>query len=128
MSISGNLQNPALVSKVAKVDLTNYSYQAVVQDNTGGIIVPTFATEQPFGIVQEGGVTNQAVQVAPINGGGRSRIVLSATLATGAAISIDATGQAAAAASGQYTIGQLEQGGAKGETGVVSLGFITITA
>jgi len=128
MSISGNLQNPALVSKIAVADLTDYSYQAVKQDSAGKIAACTASTDRPFGILQEGGVTNQSLQVAPINGGGRSRIVLSTTLATGAAVSIDATGQAAAEASGNYTIGELEQGGAVGETGVISLGFITVKA
>ena len=108
--------------------MSSYKYNAVKLDSNGKVAVITASTDLPYGILQNDPVTDEVAEVAPINGGGSSYIVLNATLASAALVSISASGRAAADTAGNYNIGQLESGGAIDELGVIRLGNITVKA
>jgi hypothetical protein len=119
---------PVTVSKTAAVDLSSSKFLGVKLDSDGKVTSTSSSLDQIYGIVQNEPVTGEAAEIAPVNAGGSSYFKLAGTLASGAQVAIDATGAGVAAASGKYTIGQLEFGGDSGDLGVVKLGFITVKA
>ncbi len=119
---------PNIVSKTAAADLSTYRYNAVKYDTAGKVVAISASTDLPAGILQNIPVTNEAAEIAPINGGGSSYVVSNETIAGAALTSISATGRAAAETAGNYNIGQVEDGGAIDELIVVRLGNITVKA
>lgn len=117
------------ISKEAAEDLSSAQYFVVSQDSDGLIEAVSASTEHPFGVLQNEPVTGEAGNVAPIGQGGITKIKIGvATLATDAEVSMDATGRAAPAISGKYTIGILTKGGAAGELGELLLSNPTLKA
>jgi len=128
---AGFRASPLPVSKTAGAVVTDKQNYACKLDTSGNVVPCTATTDVVYGIIQEytgSGVTGDAVEVAPVNGGGSSNIYLSGTIATGSLVTIDANGAASADAATNYNIGQLEAGGAVGELGVIRLGNITVKA
>jgi hypothetical protein len=128
---AGFVPAPVTVSKTAAEDLSAKKYYACKLNSSGQVAAISATTDVPYGIITgwyDDGVTNDAIDIAPVNGGGSAYIYLSGTIASAALITVDATGAASADAATNYNIGQLESGGAVGELGVVRLGNITVKA
>ena len=122
------LPNPKTVSKTAVADLSLLQYHAVKLDTAGKVTAITASTDLVYGIIQNTPVTDEAAEIAPINGGGSSFVYLSGTLASAVLVAPTASGTAMADTTGQYNMGQLEFGGAATEYGVLRLGNLTIKA
>lgn len=113
----------------AAQDFTNYRYSYVVADSNGKAALPSNGTNQVLGVIQNTPETGQEANVVPMGSGGTSKILLGATLAAGAKVSMEAdTGKAVAAASGSTPAGTLLQGGAEDELGEVLLSSQTVDA
>jgi hypothetical protein len=101
-------------------DLSLLQWTLVKLNTSGQAIAMAAITDTPFGVLQNAPASGESASVIPI-GGGLSRIALGATLTPGALVSSSATGLGVAAVATAYTVGQLLEGGANGEIGVINL-------
>ncbi len=108
------------ISRVAGGDLSTLQWNIVKLNSSGEAISMAAITDIPFGVLQNAPASGEIASIIPI-GSGLSRIALGATLAPGALVSGSAAGLAVAAVATAYTVGQLIDGGANGEIGVVNL-------
>jgi ATP-dependent protease Clp ATPase subunit len=96
----------------AAADFSSLRYRYVIADANGKAALPVAITNQVLGVIQNTPETGQEANVAPMGSGGSSKIVLGATLAAGAKVSMEAaTGKAIAAASTATPAGTLLTGG-----------------
>lgn len=117
-----------LVTKQAAMDLTDYKHYILKLNSSNKVTAITAITDTPYGVAQNGGVTDIEISIAPIGSGQVSKIILGATLATGAKASVGSTGKAVADASTSHCIGIIEDGGADTNTGSILLTNLTVTA
>ena len=117
---------PLTVSKTASSVITQH--YGVKLNSSEGIDQCGLTADVTFGIAQNSGVTGDAIDVAPVNGGGSSYVILGGTIASAALVRIHTDGKAAADLASAFNIGVMEQGGAVGELGVVRLGNLTVKA
>lgn len=116
MSSEQNLQT---LSKVATaVSLAAKQYFIVDQTTAGLIELGSAGDDLVLGVLQDNPVASEVGRVAY---GGRSKVVLGATVAIGVHIASDAAGKAVEATIGQMSIGTLLLGGADTEIGEVLL-------
>ena len=98
-------------------DLTNDQYRIVVLDPTAVTVRrPDAATDMPLGVLQNAPDDGEAAVVRPVGCGGVSKLVLGATLAVGAHVSMEYNsasdaGKAVDCASASYPVGILLEGG-----------------
>jgi len=122
------------ITKEAAADLSDHQFRYVILDINGKAAKPTAATDVPFGILQNAPESGQEARIAPLGGGGLSKVVLGASLVTPNAIvaleyvSGSDTGKAKAIASTAYPAGILVEGGAEDDLGSVILAAMTVTA
>lgn len=114
----------------AEESLADDQYTYVVLTATGTVQRPDAATDIPVGVLQNAPAAGAAATVRLL-GSGASKITLGATIATGALVQaeyVGATdaGKAIAAATTGYPAGQLLQGGAEDDLGVVLLVPMTV--
>ena len=107
------------VSFKAGADLSTKQFYLVYLDSSAKIQLCDGITRQAIGILQN--KPDAADKEAVVRLMGISKIVLGVTLATGARISVAATGKAAAAASTSFNVGILTQGGVANDVGSVAL-------
>jgi len=116
----------------AEEDLSNDQYRYVVLTATGTVQRPDAATDIPVGILQNAPAAGAAA-VVRLLGSGASKVVLGATLATGARVAAEYVGaadagKAIAPVATAYPAGQLLEGGAEDELGTVLLVPMTVQA
>ena len=117
----------------AAEDLTNDQYRIMVLTSSGTVRRPDAATDIPIGVLQNAPASVEAAAVCVLGSGGISKVVLGATLATGAAVALEYVGatdagKAKAAATTAYTIGVLTKGGVEDDLGSVLLAPMTVKA
>ena len=122
-----------IVNFPAAEDLSNDQYRIVVLNSSGTVQRPNAATDIPIGVLQNAPASGEAAAVCIIGAGGISKVVLGATLATGAIVALEYVsasdaGKAKAAAALAYPVGILTQGGAENDLGSVLLAPITAKA
>jgi len=120
------------VSWPAAEDLSSDQYRIVVLDaTTKKVRRPDAITDIPFGVLQNAPAADEAAAVRPIGCGGISKIVLGATLGTGAIVAVEYAdaadaGKAQAAVSTQYPAGVLLEGGDEDDLGTCLLTPLTV--
>ena len=118
----------------ANEDLSNDQYRIVVLDATAKKVRrPDAATDIPLGVLQNAPESGEAAAVRPVGCGGVTKIVLGATLATGAIVGMEyvsATdaGKAQAAVATQYPAGVILDGGDEDDLGTMLLTPLTVKA
>jgi len=118
----------------ADEDLSNDQYRIVVLDATSKKVRrPNAATDVPLGVLQNAPEAGEAASVRPIGCGGVTKVVLGATLAVGAIVALEYVsasdaGKAKAAASTQYPVGVLLEGGDEDDLGTLLLAPLTVHA
>ncbi len=108
------------ISRVAGADLSALQWNFVKLNSSGEAISMAAITDIPFGVLQNAPAAGEIASIIPI-GAGCSKITLGASLSPGALVSSGTTGKAVAAVATAYTNGQLLEGGADGEIGVINL-------
>ncbi len=118
----------------ANEDLTSDQYRIVVLDATAKKVRrPDAITDVPLGVLQNAPDEGEEATVRPVGCGGVSKIVLGGTLAVNAIVACEYVGasdagKAQAAASTQYPVGQLLEGGDEDDLGSVLLAPMTVVA
>jgi hypothetical protein len=104
---------------VAGADLSAKQYFFVKGDSTAGQVVVCGDGEAAIGVLLNDPTSGQAAAVAV---SGKVRVEAGDTVAAGARVASDASGNAISAATGDYVVGVAVRGGADGEIIEVQLG------
>lgn len=111
-------------SKIAGADLSTKQFY-VVKLNSSGQIVLAGDGEMAYGILQDKPVSGAVGSVAV---SGQSLAVLGATVAAGAKVAANASGQVVTATTGENVLGICTEGGAVNEVRSVEIGSVGLAA
>ena len=111
--------------KPAGADFTgaNVLWSAVALNSSGALVRPA-AGADIYGIIQDRGLTGASgtnMTVVLAGSGAITKIICGGTVATGARVAVNASGQATAATTGQVSIGVARTGGSSGDYAEVVL-------
>jgi len=112
------------ISAPAAADLTGKKYYAVKLNAQGEVALASAITDIVIGILQNE-PSAQGLE-ASVCVSGVSKVVLGATVATGALVGVSAAGKAVADASTNFTLGPLMSGGVSGDVASVLLNRMTV--
>ncbi len=115
MASESNVSNR---SRVAAADLSALQYTIVDETSAGLVEAGSIGDEKALGVLQNKPVSGETATVAV---GGRSKIVLGATLVAGDKVMGSAAGKAIAATIGLIALGSIVEGGDLDEIGSIEL-------
>lgn len=103
---------------------TNVLWSAVALNSSGALVRPS-AGADIYGVIQskgpQGGAIGTNITVVLAGSGAITKIICGGTVATGARVAVNASGQATTATTGQVSIGVARNGGSSGDFAEVVL-------